>query len=331
MPADLDAAVNLSMLHFLQSRTGPIYRQLVADELTQAINKVIPRRPDTELPSTAEAAQLRTEGLVSLARLLTDDQVAELRAYFEKRPCLNGHTPDQSDRIPRLIGKGAEAFHYGCYTRHEAVAAPHLLELANRPEILAIAERYLGCVPTLYSLHAWWSFSGHGTAEYAQRYHRDFDDFRFCTLFLYLTDVGPRNGAHSFIRRSHRPEASEQILQMRAGRVRIGDRAATLPDLYSAFHSEQHDSMYEAVFDGFVETITGPAGFGFVADTSGLHKGLPLTEGRRLICSARYGLYRNVMAVNTGAPPLPQMDRVGRDERRVYIDRCLVCAPPKGG
>lgn len=323
MHDDLDADVNLSMIHFLQSRTGPMYRQLVADELTQAINKVIPRRPDAELPCAPEAARLRAEGVVSLGKLLTDAQVAELRTYFETKPCLN----DKNDGIPRLVGKGAEAFHYGTYTRHEAVAAPHLLELANRPEILAIAERYLGCVPTLYSLHAWWSFSGHGTAEHAQLYHRDFDDFRFCTLFLYLTDVGPTNGAHSFIRRSHRPETSDQILQTRAGRVRIGDRAATLADLYSAFQSEQHDAMYEAVFDGFVETITGPAGFGFIADTGGLHKGVPLTEGRRLMCWARYGLYRNFIAVKDGAPPLPILGRAGNDPRSAYINRCVAFGP----
>ena len=77
-------------------------------------------------------------------------------------------------------------------------------------------------------------------------------------------------------------------------------------------------------FSRLEQTVIGAAGFGFMADAVGLHMGVPLTE-RRLMFWARYGIYKNPIADQQ--PPLSRAlvgDRIGRDPRSAYINRCIV-------
>ncbi len=327
-PASLDALLNAALLHFLQSHTDVRFRHGVAAGLASAVNAMIERqRLPADAPSLGHARRLAEEGYVGLGQVLTPDRVAQIVAHFESRPCFNGHVPAMSDRVPRRLGKGAEQFRDGSFTLADVVGAPFLLELANRPEMVAVAEAYLGCTPTLYSLHAWWAFSGPGTAPQAELFRRDLDDYKFCTLFVYLTDVGPQNGPHAFIRRSHRVDLAEAILREAAPRLEHGGRAPTLDDLFALAQSEAQDRLYAEIFRGLIDTVTGPAGFGFIADTSALHKTLPVTVGRRLAFWARYGLYRNTHAAVTGdasVPPSAVASRLPRDARTTYINRCLI-------
>jgi hypothetical protein len=327
-PADVDARLNESILHTLQNQTGIAFRPRLAAVLAEHVNRIAPARtaPTSSAAALAGARQLTDEAYLPLGIVLPRDQIADVVRFFESKPCLNGHVPPYSDGVPRRIGAGAEAFHYGCYTLPDVVAAPHLLELANRPDILDIAEGYLGCAPTLYSIHAWWSFSGHGKAPTSQEFHRDIDDYRFCTLFLYLTDVDLGSGAHQFIRRSHRFETTQAVIQAAAARLgRLGVNVTAEDIFRSATQGYGRDDLYRAVFDGLIETIQGPAGTSFIADTSGLHMGLPLTHGRRLMFWARYGLYRNSAAEGTTAVARSAVgDRIPNDARTAYINRCIV-------
>ena len=100
----------------------------------------------------------------------------------------------------------------------------------------------------------------------AQRFHADLDRLRFVKFFAYLTDVGPDQGPHVYVRGSHRrrPTALRADRRFRDDEVR-----ARFPerDLVS---------------------IEGPAGTVFAADTSGLHKGLPLADGHRLVVQVEF-------------------------------------------
>lgn len=274
--------------------------------------------------------RLQEEGYCALAELLSPEQVAAVVAHFRSRPCFNAHTHAKSDGIARRLGEGAETFHYGCYALADVVDAPHLIELANDPRMLAIAGRYLGCTPTLYSLNAWWSFPGFGRpAIVSQSFHRDLDDFRFCTLFLYLTDVDERGGPHVYVRRTHRVDLLERELEEAtradvlegippAIRQRVSEGALVRGEGYGL------DPAINRLFGHRTDMIAASAGSGLIADTYGFHMGLPPERGPRLIFWARYGLHANF------GPPSPPVEwrrvarRISWDERAAYINRALI-------
>lgn len=213
----------------------------------------------------------------------------------------------KSDGVARRLGGETEAFHYGSYTLPDVVSAPYLLELANRPDILAGEQDYLGCLHTRYSLHAWWSFPGHGKASISKEFHRDLDDFQFCTMIVYLTDVEPSTSPHQFIRRSHRLELVEAAIAQAAERLQQAGIKYSLADFYGYAQGYGRDDLDRLLFSGCVDTICGPAGTAFIADTIGLYKGIPIPpiEGPRLMFWASYGLYRNTGNAGDRLEPLP--------------------------
>ncbi len=319
--AAIDTDLNLQILHFLQQSTPPQHRRLVGDGIAQVINRRL-----GQTPAEKGEPELTREGVAPLGVVLTPAQCSDVVRYFEALPCFNAHKPGDSDGVRRKLGHGAEAFGCGSYDADEVAGAPHLIELANRPDILASVERHLGCLPTLYSLHASWSFAGDGNVHRAPTFHRDLDDYRFCALFVFLTGVGPNNGAQVYIRRSHRPDLTEQAFRQNAGRAAIELRQdMALADMYTPPSGEGKDDLYAIIFPGLGETITGPAGTAYLADMLGLHKSEPLAEGRRLMFCARYGLYRNGAASQISPAAAAKLrGRIASDAKSRYINRCLI-------
>ena len=43
------------------------------------------------------------------------------------------------------------------YSIEELMAAPFLVDFLNHPAVVDFIQSVLGCVPTLYSIRAWWS------------------------------------------------------------------------------------------------------------------------------------------------------------------------------
>jgi hypothetical protein len=325
-----DSILNWALLHAMQqSRTG-LVRHQVGQIIAKTISDVLgpagaaPDDPEVE----AASGVLTNEGYCRVGEVFSAADIAAIVGHFEARPCFNSNVVASSDKIGRRIRAGAEDFHYGSYTLADVLAAPRLLEFANHPKILGIAHRYLGCLPTLYSLHAWWTFPGHGKAKHSQEFHRDRDDFKFCTMFIYLTDVGPQGSPHAYIRRSHRVELVDEILRQSTQRLRAAGLEISLLDLYRGNEEGYgRDELYTTLFDGLIDTITGPAGTAFIADTSGLHKGFPAMQERRLMFWARYGLYRNsaVRADGTEAVTASTIaGRLPRDWRSSYVNRTLI-------
>jgi len=280
-------------------------------------------------PLESIARGLADEGISRLHDLLRPEQVAAVVAHFRARPCLNAHVPVSSDGVLRRLGEGAEAFHYGCYRLEDIVEAPHLIELANSPALLAVAERYLGCTPTLYSLNAWWSFNGQERpAEVSQTFHRDLDDFRFCTLFVYLTDVDDESGPHVYVRRTHRHALLEQeMARAKASALERLDapiRDAVIRGALTRGQGYKLDSAVLGLLGHLVEIVTGPAGSGLIADTYGFHMGIPPVNRARLIFWSRYGMHVNE---GPGSAPVDASliaSRIHWDERAAYINRALI-------
>jgi hypothetical protein len=167
----------------------------------------------------------------------------------------------------------AETFRLGRYN-HALRASPVLRALASDRQLLAIARGYLGREPALLGARMWWSFAAPADAEQqmeaGQGFHYDIDGYRGLAFFFYLTEVGPSNGPHVYIRGSHVKKVWKHVISIYKGRG---------------------DAEIERCYGLERQIIScGRAGSGFAEDLFGFHKGLHPESGDRLIVQIRYGL-----------------------------------------
>jgi hypothetical protein len=141
--------------------------------------------------------------------------------------------------------------------------------LAGDSGLLAIAQAYFRAKAVQDLVAMWWSLpSTKPSSAIAQLYHFDMERIKFLKFFLYLSDVGPENGPHCFIKGSHR----------RLPRPLCEHRRFTDEEVF------QHYARSDEV------RITGEKGTLCAVDTRGLHKGLQLTAGHRLIFQVEFAV-----------------------------------------
>lgn len=140
------------------------------------------------------------------------------------------------------------------------------------PSILGVAQSYLGSQPFADVLSMWWhtAYSDQPSEAAAQYFHFDMDRIKWLKFFIYLTDVGPENGPHSFVSGSHRTSGIPTDL-IRKGYVRLTDEDV------QAHYSK--DSVIE---------FTGERGTILAEDTRGLHKGKHVASGDRLVLQLQF-------------------------------------------
>lgn len=242
------------------------------------------RRPRSQFrPGSNETAQRDTlmddmtrQGYHMLTGLVDPEQVAAMRAYFSEKTARDPYRPTLGQFLPLTEAKPET--HVAFFDSQTVIAAPHALELANHPLLLSSVEALLGCKPSIGYISAWWSLPGDGTAEQAENFHRDVDDWAFYKFFLYLTDVDEGSGPHVYVPGSH-------------------DRDTHL-DLRRYTEDEVKSLGPEIHF-------TGPAGSCFMENTYGLHRGLPPRDKPRLIFQVTYCLTGLPYAPSSPIAPLP--------------------------
>ena len=154
----------------------------------------------------------------------------------------------------------------------QPVAADHpLLRLALDERLLRTVADYLGMVPQLYSVGAWYNFPVDDEAKASQLWHRDPEDLKTVKAFIYLDDVGPKQGPFSYI----------------PGTQPFGPDAATRPP-----HEHRRrildDEMDRAIPRALWKACTGPARTMVIADTVGFHRGGNVEEGHRLLVTCTF-------------------------------------------
>ena len=140
-------------------------------------------------------------------------------------------------------------------------------ELARDPFLLEISARYLGYEPRNVNARLFWSFACDAPTEerlkstQALRFH--YDATHFLHFNFYITDVDHLTGPHVLVRNSHGPKAiSELLVSTRRSDEFIRKRFG--PDR--------------------IETILGPAGYGFAEDQYCYHKAtVPLEKDRLML------------------------------------------------
>jgi hypothetical protein len=189
---------------------------------------------------------LLRDGFITLPPLLSEAQIAEMLAYLAVRTPVRGKA-------------------LADYELSDVVNCPQMMELANHPQLLALASRYLGCAPTISTIGIRWSYPAEQVAG-VQSFHRDPDDWKTLKFFTYLTDVDDAAGPHVYIAGSHR------------------DRPPVTARRYS-----DRDVVQKYGHEAQI-TVCGPRGTMFMADTAGIHKGAAVVKGSRLLLEVGYTL-----------------------------------------
>lgn len=209
--------------------------------------------------------QLRRDGLTARQAPLPAHVLGDLLAYFKATPC---HDPYRAHlgTFPWDAPVSIET-NIGYYNWEQVLRAPHMIAVMNNPDILAVAEAYLGCKPVIDNIGAAWAYPGRDIAKGVQRFHRDFDCSRCFKAFYYLTNIDATSGPHKYVKGSH------QDRRLESGKAQIDDA------IIETFGAEA------------IETITAPAGSWFLEDVYGFHKGQLPVDRPRLLLAIEYNLY----------------------------------------
>lgn len=198
-----------------------------------------------------------------LPRLFSSAELEDVVGFFMNQPVL---VPEGScaalDRLPAEAGMAA-------YELATVVACPWLMAAINCVSILRLASAYLGCMPTICAVGVRWSFPGSEALNMTQAFHRDPDEWRFLKLFVYLTDVDSETGPHIYVAGSHNTRS---------------------PLRGKAYSEEQVEAQFGKQN---MRTILGARGTTFVADTIGIHAGIPPQRAPRLLLQAQYSILPN--------------------------------------
>jgi hypothetical protein len=145
--------------------------------------------------------------------------------------------------------------------------------LAADPLLHDAASSFLGYRARRVSSWLFWSFASQlSDAERRAMnqtidFHYDVDGYNFMYANFYLVDTNAENGAHVLIEGSSRRKRWRHLM----GIARLSDAEAL--------------AAYGRAAERVIE---GPAGFGFLEDSSCYHKALPPRGGDRLILQLRY-------------------------------------------
>jgi hypothetical protein len=157
------------------------------------------------------------------------------------------------------------------YETNELIKIVGIQNLLLDKQILTIVQNYLGSLPIIDLVSAWWSFpSRFADKNAAQYWHFDMDRPRWLKVFIFLTDCNINNGPHSYIEGSHKNKGIPEILRSK-GYQRLSDEEI------SSFYSQKK-----------IKTFIATKGSILFEDTRGLHKGIKLDNGNRLILQFQY-------------------------------------------
>lgn len=273
----------------------PGLREMVSSSIAKRIGKT---SLDPKNSQFIEADKVKSHidslcnsGYVELDHLLSAEKIAGIKSFLNTLKCYDPYQPALGSFDIKDVPATTHVAHYH---REDLAGNPDIMKIANDEGVLTIAQEFLGARPTISNINIWWSFGGKAKAEHAQLFHRDLDDYRFCKLFIYLTDVASDTGPHIFVKNSSN---NYKLLKI---------RRYTDEEIKEAFGEEN------------IIELSRPKGSAFLVNTYGFHKGLLPQTGNRLLLQVQYSL--KPIAVEEYHPL--QKDLAG--EYDSYINRLLV-------
>ena len=173
---------------------------------------------------------------------------------FRRNAVIDGRLPDGTPVVLGLIP--------------EPMQCEGVRRICNDPALLDTVTRCLGYRPAKLIPRLFWSFATAMDEDERRRrgqtidWHFDVHDFNFCSACFYLSDVTERTGAHALVRGSHRDKPL---------RFLMGSANVPQEEVFAHYGADR------------AMIIEGPAGTGFIEDTSCFHRAMPPMEKERLM------------------------------------------------
>ncbi len=161
---------------------------------------------------------LNTNGYLSLGQTMPKSSIDAIFSSLEGKDIFNGHvlcyakekmqfsTEMNLYDIPRTFGSDI-ANQTGIYSfnMYDLLQIPEVLMACTNSALLELISNYLGCPPVLYSANLMLSIND-GSSEIQNAvngFHRDYDDFKCVSHFIYLTDTEEDSGGHIYKTGTH--------------------------------------------------------------------------------------------------------------------------------
>ena len=241
---------------------------------------------------------LNEMGVVSLDDIFTDSEINHIIAYLSDFPvkCVYGDSTSPLEKLDICsVDEVPLGVNLGFYEQEVVSRCPWFYKIAHNENLIRLVEAYLGVLPTLSSITVWWSFSTGMGLLGNQLYHHDRADFRSVNLFVYLNDVGPNNGPHVYVKRTHEFRVLYEMM-----RRRLDSDSKGFQKFWRWMETHRKsDKDVETIFtEAEIKRHVGIKGTSFLEDTRGLHKGQFPVEGRRLVFELCYNCL-NIMILST--------------------------------
>jgi ectoine hydroxylase-related dioxygenase (phytanoyl-CoA dioxygenase family) len=217
-------------------------------------------------------SDLKDKGYYQQENFLTDSEFEKINNYISslKGYFISDHLINKEQSLQLLNFNDIKGAKF-TYHSNDLLNNHEIQKLLINNNILKISQEYLGSAPLIDNVSAWWSFpTEKPDSNAAQLWHFDFERPKWIKVFLYLTDCNESNGPHCFIERSHRNGAIPLSIRLKMY-ARIED------DYVNNFFSK--DS---------IKVMTAKKKSILFEDTRGLHKGMRVKEGKRLILQFQY-------------------------------------------
>lgn len=171
------------------------------------------------------------------------------------------------------------------YANADLLACQGVVNLAMRPDIVKLVSDYLGHPPVIQYLAAWQTFAL-DVDEPEMNFHMDHHGHKFLKLFVYLDDVSLGDGQHEYICGTHYWSSFKQSDPFKKF-AKL--RTQVLAKRRYQGHFTINDAVIERYLAPNIIRCEGVAGTTFIEDTSGLHRGTPLTKASsRMILQVLY-------------------------------------------
>jgi hypothetical protein len=265
-----------NLVNGVQERVrSPRFRRI----LNSAVAATRPSPPQFPTALDRNFAELQAQGYTFLPNAGGQFDLDGFRAQLAALPCKDAWRPELGTfSLADVPAQTNNAQIVG------VSSLPIAHALANQEAVIALAGKYLRCMPTIDDVMAWWTIPGRPAPFEEQFFHRDNDAVGFIKLFVYLSDVTPEEGAHVYV------PGSQADTNLLGRRVRYTDE-----DVAKVYPLERHVRM------------SGGIGTMFLEDTYGLHRGAVPETKPRLVFQVRYTTYpsnfarKRPVTIGTGA------------------------------
>lgn len=206
---------------------------------------------------------------------LPNNVLQEIIDFTQQSYCYGDAEPDMGFRYAQkqsLEVKNKKPFVRGDYF-NSSLNCPVIKNIAKDRKLVEIARSYFGAEPIVSGTRLWWLFVN--KTEYdpnkgAYFFHYDLDDYQCLKVFFYITEVTLANGAHVYVRGSHKKKKLKYLL--------------------SLFKLRSDREIIEYYGKDSLEYISGEAGTGFIEDVTCFHKATPPQKSDRLMLQIQFTL-----------------------------------------